>query len=246
MSQSESILALKQQNYEQAKQIEQLLSRMNLIMKQQRNQTSQASQQRRLEYAYSKKKMHDDLKEELERQRSLIIDPTPLLRNKNYMMKNQIKESLKRSMESVKYLKKKEAHYVKALSEKFEAKIDYQQLEDLSAKRNKKNEVKIREYESKKKYQMYWKERENKFKEEQQMQKETITQGLEKQKDFLKILEQQEMRQLQDLQKSEQLNQNMRQQIKDAQTLSVKDYEEKYGKPKESKFKKIMDIKANS
>ena len=41
------------------------------------------------------------------------------------MMKNQIKESLKRSMESVKYLKKKEAHYVKALSEKFEAKIDY-------------------------------------------------------------------------------------------------------------------------
>ena len=54
------------------------------------------------------------------------------------MMKNKIKESVKRSIESVKYLKKKEAYNVKALSEKLEAKIDYQQNEDLSAKRNKK------------------------------------------------------------------------------------------------------------
>lgn len=65
MNNEETLLALKLQNMEQQRQLDMLMGRINLLMKQQKGNYSLPHESKKLTHAYEKKRMHDQLKEEV-------------------------------------------------------------------------------------------------------------------------------------------------------------------------------------
>ncbi|CAD8127117.1 unnamed protein product [Paramecium sonneborni] len=241
--QDPTILALKQQNVEQQRQIEQLMGRVNMLIKQQQ---LQKPPNKKLEIVYKKKKLHDDIVEDLKSAKESLYDPQSEYRKKqdNQVRRYQLNVAIKSAKAQVEKEREQQAQQMKKISSLHQKSIEEQKQQIYQEKRTNRNKVQLNEFQSKYNYQVYWDERVRKFEEEQKKVKHQLSKSMMDQENLMNYLEQQETLLLGRLQQSKSSQQFLQQKLEDASRLKTKEFEQKYGKPKESKFQHILDIKA--
>ncbi|CAK66532.1 unnamed protein product (macronuclear) [Paramecium tetraurelia] len=229
--QDPTILALKQQNVEQQRQIEQLMGRVNMLIKQQQ---LLKPPNKKLEIVYKKKKIHDDIVDELKSAKESLYNPGSEQRKKeeNLIKRYQLNKAIKTAKAQVDREREEQAKQMKKISSIHQKSIEEQKQQMYQERRTNRNKVQLDEFQSKYNYQLYWDDRVKKFEEEQKKVKHQLSKSMMDQENLMNYLEQQETLLM------------GRMQQKDAQRLKSKEFEQKYGKPKESKFQQILDIKA--
>ncbi|CAD8100725.1 unnamed protein product [Paramecium primaurelia] len=241
--QDPTILALKQQNVEQQRQIEQMMGRVNMLIKQQQ---LLKPPNKKLEIVYKKKKLHDDIVDELKSAKESLYDPQSEQRKKedNLIKRYQLNKAIKTAKAQVDKEREEQAKYLKKISSLHQKSIEEQKQQMYQERRTNRNKVQLDEFQSKYNYQVYWDERVKKFEEEQKKVKHQLSKSMMDQENLMNYLEQQETLLLSKMQQSKSSQQFIQQKLEDAQKLKSKEFEQKYGKPKESKYQQILDIKA--
>ncbi|CAD8210880.1 unnamed protein product [Paramecium octaurelia] len=241
--QDPTILALKQQNVEQQRQIEQLMGRVNMLIKQQQ---LLKPPNKKLEIVYKKKKIHDDIVDELKSAKESLYNPQSEQRKKeeNLIKKYQLNKAIKTAKAQVDREREEQAKQMKKISSLHQKSIEEQKQQMYQERRTNRNKVQLDEFQSKYNYQLYWDERVKKFEEEQKKVKHQLSKSMMDQENLMNYLEQQETLLMGRMQQSKSSQQFLQQKLEDAQRLKSKEFEQKYGKPKESKFQQILDIKA--